>query len=120
MGREAVGGAVGGVPPGGGDLPRGVVVGRPAAGQLSFAELVGAESPELAPAVTTKDDVAFWQYTSGTTGTPKAAVHLHHDMLVCCEAFGRHVLEIGPQDRTFSVAKLFFAYGLGNALYFPF
>jgi benzoate-CoA ligase len=41
-------------------------------------------------------------------------------MLVCCEAFGRHVLEIGPGDRTFSVAKLFFAYGLGNALYFPF
>src|SRR5256712_2895257 len=102
------------------DLTHVVVVGRPAAGQLSFAELVGAESPELAPAVTTKDDVAFWQYTSGTTGTPKAAVHLHHDMLVCCEAFGRHVLEIGPQDRTFSVAKLFFAYGLGNALYFPF
>src|SRR5438105_13498051 len=41
-------------------------------------------------------------------------------MPVCCEAFGRHVLEIGPDDRTFSVAKLFFAYGLGNALYFPF
>src|SRR5438093_149647 len=41
-------------------------------------------------------------------------------MLVCCEAFGRHVLEITADDRTFSVAKLFFAYGLGNALYFPF
>ena len=97
-----------------------VVAGRTSAGELSYDELVRAESAELATAETTKDDVAFWLYTSGTTGTPKAAVHLHHDMLVCCEAFGRHVLEIGPDDRTFSVAKLFFAYGLGNALYFPF
>jgi benzoate-CoA ligase family protein len=97
-----------------------VVAGGAAAGQLAYAELVAQESAELEAAPTTKDDVAFWLYTSGTTGTPKAAVHLHHDMLVCCEAFGRHVLEIGPEDRTFSVAKLFFAYGLGNALYFPF
>ncbi len=97
-----------------------IVVGPAAAGRLAYADLVGAESAELAPAATGRDDMAFWQYTSGTTGTPKAAVHLHHDMLVCCEAFGRHVLEIGPEDRTFSVAKLFFAYGLGNALYFPF
>jgi len=97
-----------------------VVAGRASAGELSYDDLVSAESTDLAPAETTKDDVAFWLYTSGTTGTPKAAVHLHHDMPVCCEAFGRHVLEIGPDDRTFSVAKLFFAYGLGNALYFPF
>jgi benzoate-CoA ligase len=97
-----------------------VVVGAAGAGQLAWSELVAAEPAELEPARTTKDDVAFWLYTSGTTGTPKAAVHLHHDMVVCCEAFGRHVLEIGPEDRTFSVAKLFFAYGLGNALYFPF
>src|SRR5438270_6019661 len=97
-----------------------VVAGRSGPGQVGLTELVTAESDELEPADTTKDDVAFWLYTSGTTGTPKAAVHLHHDMLVCCETFGRHVLEIGPDDRTFSVAKLFFAYGLGNALYFPF
>jgi len=102
------------------DLAHVIVVGPAAAGRLAYADLVGAESAELAPAATSRDDMAFWQYTSGTTGTPKAAVHLHHDMLVCCEAFGRHVLEIGPEDRTFSVAKLFFAYGLGNALYFPF
>jgi len=97
-----------------------VVAGDASGGHLSYAELVGSESAELAPAATTKDDVAFWVYTSGTTGTPKAAVHLQHDMLVCCEGFGKHVLEIQPEDRTFSVAKLFFAYGLGNALYFPF
>jgi len=97
-----------------------VVAGEPTPGQLSYAEVVGSESADLAPAATTRDDVAFWQYTSGTTGTPKAAVHLQHDMLVCCEGFAKHVLEIGPEDRTFSVAKLFFAYGLGNALYFPF
>ncbi len=97
-----------------------VVAGGAAAPQLAYEELVAQERAELGAAATTKDDVAFWLYTSGTTGTPKAAIHLHHDMLVCCEAFGRHVLEIGPEDRTFSVAKLFFAYGLGNALYFPF
>ena len=97
-----------------------VVAGRARAGQLALEDLVAGEPEPLEPAPTTRDDVAFWLYTSGTTGTPKAAVHLHHDMPVCCEAFGRYVLEIGPEDRTFSVAKLFFAYGLGNALYFPF
>ncbi len=97
-----------------------VVAGRAGPGQLALEDVVADEPDELAPAATTQDDVAFWLYTSGTTGTPKAAVHLHHDMVVCCDGFGRAVLEIGPDDRTFSVAKLFFAYGLGNALYFPF
>ncbi|MGH7547003.1 MAG: benzoate-CoA ligase family protein [Gemmatimonadales bacterium] len=97
-----------------------VVAGHAGSGQVSLEELVDGESDDLAPAATTRDDVAFWLYTSGTTGTPKAAVHLHHDMVVCCETYGRHVLEITPDDRTFSVARLFFAYGLGNALYFPF
>ena len=101
-------------------LPQLVVAGRAGPGQVGLAELVAEEPADLDAAATTKDDIAFWLYTSGTTGTPKAAVHLQHDMVVCCEAFGRHVLEIGPDDRCFSVARLFFAYGLGNALYFPF
>ncbi len=85
-----------------------------------YETLIASESAELTPADTCKDDVAFWLYTSGTTGSPSAAVHLHHDMVVCAELFAGGILEIQPEDRTFSVAKLFFAYGLGNALYFPF
>lgn len=79
-----------------------------------------ADPADLEPADTAWDDPCFWLYTSGTTGTPKAAIHLQHDMLVCCDGFGRHVIEIREDDRCYSVAKLFFAYGLGNALYFPF
>ncbi len=89
-------------------------------GQLSFWALLTTSSPDLEAEPTSKDDAAFWLYSSGTTGFPKGAVHLHHDMVYCAEYYGRGVLGITADDRTFSVAKLFFAYGLGNALYFPF
>ena len=62
---------------------------------------------------------AFWLYSSGSTGFPKGAVHLQHDMVVCQETYAKQVLGIRPTDRVFSAAKLFFAYGLGNAGYFP-
>ena len=62
---------------------------------------------------------AFWLYSSGSTGFPKGAVHLHHDMVVCQETYAKQVLGIRESDRVFSAAKLFFAYGLGNAGYFP-
>ncbi len=98
-----------------------VVVGQPAsAGTLDFDELLAGGAPDLDAEPTSRNDAALWLYSSGSTGVPKGCVHLHHDMAVCAELFGKGVLGIGPGDRTFSVAKLFFAYGLGNALYFPF
>ena len=80
----------------------------------------GAGQAALATAPTTDDSWALWLYTSGTTGTPKAAMHRHANIRVVCETYGQQVLGIQPDDITFSVAKLFFAYGIGNSLFFPF
>ncbi len=68
---------------------------------------------------TAEDSPAFWLYTSGTTGTPKAAMHRHASVRVVCETYGRQVLGIRPEDRCLSAAKAFFAYGLGNSVLFP-
>jgi benzoate-CoA ligase family protein len=97
-----------------------VVVGQAPAGTRSFAELLEGHAPELEAEPTSKDDAAFWLYSSGSTGFPKGCVHLHKDMVVAAELYAKGILRISEQDRCFSVAKLFFAYGLGNALYFPF
>jgi benzoate-CoA ligase len=90
------------------------------AGAVSFAEMMAQGSSELDAEPTHRDAPAFWLYSSGSTGAPKACVHLQHDMVVCAELYARGVLDICEADRCFSVAKLFFAYGLGNAMYFPF
>jgi benzoate-CoA ligase len=78
-------------------------------------------APDSLPAADTKPfDNAFLLYTSGSGGTPNGAVHQHKDMLVTSRAFAQGVLGLREDDITFSVSKLFFAYGLGNAMYFPF
>jgi benzoate-CoA ligase family protein len=71
------------------------------------------------PYPTVADSPAFWLYTSGTTGTPKGAMHRHGSLRDTAETYARDVLRIGPDDVCFSVAKFFFAYGLGNSLTFP-
>jgi benzoate-CoA ligase len=96
-----------------------VVGGEAAAEEINFAEFTGNSSAELDPSATRKDDAAFWLYSSGSTGPPKACVHLQHDMVVSSERYAKAILKISERDRFFSVAKLFFAYGLGNGLYFP-
>lgn len=89
------------------------------AGAVDFDALVSGASRDLEAEPTSRDAPAFWLYSSGSTGCPKACVHLQHDMTVCAEAYACGVLGINATDRCFSVAKLYFAYGLGNAMYFP-
>jgi benzoate-CoA ligase family protein len=97
-----------------------IVVGESRSGCKHWNELLAQNSPELDAATTTADDVAFWLWTSGSTGLPKAAIHLHYDWMGCCRNYAIEVLGIGPDDITFSSSKLFHAYGLGNGLMFPF
>jgi benzoate-CoA ligase len=99
-----------------------VVVSRPAAalgaGQVNMVDFVAHSAPAL-PAQTLADEPAFWLYSSGSTGKPKGTVHSQGNLYWTAELYGKGVLELQESDTVFSAAKLFFAYGLGNALTFP-
>ena len=85
----------------------------------TFATLMAAAPDALDAAPASADDDCFWLYTSGSTGTPKGGVHAHRDMVVTSQYYGVETLGVTADDIHFSAAKLFFAYGLGNAMTFP-
>ncbi len=85
----------------------------------SFDTLCRQASAQLEPVDTSPDDVAFWLYSSGSTGAPKGAVHLHGDLVQTAVLYGQNILGIREDDLVFSAPKLFFAYGLGNSMTFP-
>ncbi|HYM01492.1 MAG TPA: benzoate-CoA ligase family protein, partial [Stellaceae bacterium] len=93
---------------------------QPIDGRLALSDLMAKAAPRAKPAATTCDDICFWLYSSGSTGTPKGAVHLHSHLVLTAELYAKPILGIVESDTVFSAAKLFFAYGLGNGLTFPF
>jgi len=93
-----------------GELPRGM---------QALEDAIAAADPRPAPTPTTPDDPGFWLYSSGSTGKPKGTVHTHGNLWWTAELYGKAVLQLTEQDVCFSAAKLYFAYGLGNALTFP-
>jgi benzoate-CoA ligase family protein len=74
----------------------------------------------LTEADTHRNEMAFWMYSSGSTGRPKGIVHLQHDMAYSDQSYARNLLKLTPDDICFSVPKMFFAYGFGNSVTFPF
>lgn len=99
-----------------------VVNGTPApnSGHIAAEQWLEGQPTELVCADTGPDDMAFWMYSSGSTGRPKGIVHLHHDMAYSQQSFGAHVLQLRSDDICFSAPKIYFAYGFGNSLTFPF
>jgi benzoate-CoA ligase family protein len=97
-----------------------IVIGGPGQdGDLAFAELIGGEPAELAAAPTHRDDFCSLNYSSGTTGEPKGILHAHKDYPLTAQLWGANVLGLREDDRTFAAAKLFFTFGTGGNLIFP-
>ena len=101
------------------DLKRIVVVGGGPASKLRLDTLLAAENEGSAPARTCADDVAYWLYSSGTTGMPKGVMHVHSSPRFVAESAGKRRIGYRENDVVFSAAKLFFSYGLGNAMFCP-
>src|SRR5439155_12145044 len=95
--------------------------GEPAAdlGTTGFEAFLDTGAPAAEIAECSPDEVAFWLYSSGSTGAPKGVRHVHSNLRATSDTYGLQVLQIEPDDLVFSVAKLFFAYGLGNSMTFP-
>ena len=96
-----------------------VVVGQASAGTLAFDDVVARASDRHEAAPTFREDIVYWGYTSGSTGAPKAAVHSHKDLVAAADLVGVGVFGLGEDDLILSASKLYFAFGLGNTLYFP-
>jgi len=101
------------------DLDHVVVSGNDAHGHKRLPDELAAESDAFATAATHPDEPAFWLYSSGSTGMPKGVRHLHANLAATADTYASQVLGIREDDVCLSAAKLFFAYGLGNALTFP-
>jgi 4-hydroxybenzoate-CoA ligase len=101
------------------DLDHVVVSGRDAHGYKKLSDELAGESDSFVTAATHADEPAFWLYSSGSTGMPKGVRHLHASLAATADTYARQVLGIREDDVCLSAAKLFFAYGLGNALTFP-
>jgi benzoate-CoA ligase len=96
-----------------------IVISETEGARIPFRQKYKGASATLKTAFTTRDDVCFWLYSSGSTGSPKGAIHSQTDMLVTYESYAKGILDIQEDDICFSAARMFFAYGLGNSVYFP-
>jgi 4-hydroxybenzoate-CoA ligase len=96
-----------------------VVVSAPDGSGGDFAGFLAGGQADMAPAECSPDEVAFWLYSSGSTGAPKGVRHVHSSLRATAETYGIQVLGVEADDLMFSAAKLFFAYGLGNSMTFP-